>query len=164
MSQLASKPYSTWSTYEEMTEVLKYTPVLATLWCWWGWCSLGGAHQRWGSGSVDHTQTSWEPLRQMRLDLTDTRLHTSTRLKISVNTDLHLRITRVCCLPVLWGVSLGSTHSPCCWSCRSAPWSSACLSWRCCEDASAACSLLYWGGDKTQEDQNILKNTFWNWF
>lgn len=59
-------------------------------------------------------------------------------------------IASVICLPALWVASLGSTRSPCCWSCHFGPWSSVCLSWRCCEDASAACSPFYWGRDKRQ--------------
>lgn len=59
-------------TSEEMGKYMnvlcreKHTPVLATPWCWWELCSLGGVRQRSGSGSAGHTQTSWEPLSQMK--------------------------------------------------------------------------------------------------
>lgn len=145
--------------YDSSVCVEKHTPVLATPWCWWGWCSPAGAHQKWGSGSAGHTQTSWEPLRQMRSreSETDTSLHISnkTRKEHSCSLMLHTPYdTSVSRSPVLWVASLGSTRSPCCWSCRSGPWSSVCLSWRCCEDASAACSPLYWGRDETRGAQN----------
>lgn len=50
----------------EVLCIEEHTPVLATPWCWWGWCSQVGVRQRWGSGSAGRTQTSWGPLRQMR--------------------------------------------------------------------------------------------------
>lgn len=63
----------------------------------------------------------------------------------------------MCRLPALWVLSLGSTQTPCCWSCRFGPWNSACLSWRCCEVVSAACFPLYWGDNKRRA-QNIWQS------
>lgn len=64
--------------------------------------------------------------------------------------------------------SLESTRSPCCWFCHSGPWSSVCLSWRCYEDVSAACSPFYCGmsenGDKTQtslKEREKKNRIFW---
>lgn len=74
--------------------------------------------------------------------------HTWTLSQLCVENSCGLDVTSVCCLPVLWVASLGSTRSPCCWSCHSGPWSSAGLSWRCCGDASAACFPFYWRRDK----------------
>lgn len=68
-------------------------PVLATPWCWWGWCFQVSVHQRWGSGSAGHTQIFWEPLGQ----ISSTESENDTRQQIFNWTENHCICERYTC-------------------------------------------------------------------